>query len=83
MDYFSKLPRVSSIGVDGDVIELEIENEMDSVPGGYEDDPVVFIGNYAGQITVASGTVVEFQQINGEEIWARLKIKGSSVTFTI
>ena len=83
MQYLSFLPEVSSIGVEGDIIELELEQEIKELPELGDDDPVVLTARYAGQIIVAVGQVIEYENIEGPDVWCRMKIKGSSVTFTI
>jgi len=88
MQYLSFLPEVSSIGVEGDIIELELEQEIKELPELGDDDPVVLTARYAGQIIVAVGRVIEHENTGGpgrgsQSYWCRMKMKGSSVTFTI
>lgn len=85
MQYLTELPEVSSIGVDGDIIELELNQEIEELSEfAIRQKPVVLVANYAGQIVVAVGQVIEHKTVKGgPEVWCRIKIKGSSVTFTI
>jgi len=87
MQYISELPQVSSIGVGGDIIELELEQEIDQLPYGVN-EPVILTASYAGQVVVATGKVIEHENIDlensaSDHAWCRIKIKGSCVTFTI
>lgn len=85
MKYLSELPRISSVGIEGDVIELELEAEVKKLPDRGDEDPVVLVAHYAGQLNVTVGQVLEQETIDvndGMETWTRIKIKGSSVTFT-
>ena len=87
MQYLSELPRISSISVGGHNIELELEQEIENLPerfvalGDY--DPVVLVAEHCGQIVVAVGRVVEHKDLSGPEVWSRVKIKGSIVSFTV
>ena len=83
MQYLSELPEISSIGVDGDIIELELEQGIEELPDLGGNDPVVLTAKYASQIVVTVGQVVEHENIEGLYVWCRIKIKGSSVSFTI
>lgn len=86
MQHLSELPAISSIGIEDDIIELELEAELEKLPDRGDEDPVVLVARYAGQITVTVGEVLEQETIDvnmGMETWTRIKIKGSSVTFTI
>jgi len=89
MQYLSELPEISSIGVDGDIISLELEQRIEELPDLGDSDPVVLTAHYAGQIVVAVGQVIEHKNIEGKssvlkatDVWCRIKIKGLSVTFT-
>jgi len=83
MQYLSELPEISSTSVDGDIIELELEQEVDSLPDLGDEDPVVLVARDSTGVTVVVGKVVEHENIGGPDIWSRIKIKGQSVTFTI
>jgi len=78
--YLNGLPRVSSISTGGDEIEFEME---DVLPDLSRNDTIILVADYAGQIVVAVGRLLEFQNIGGPEVWTRLKIKGVHVTFSI
>jgi len=74
--------------VEGDIIELELEQEVEKLPAPQEQFPIVLTAKYAGQLIVTVGQVIEhenFGGVHGIEMppWSRIKIKGSSVTFTI
>lgn len=82
MEYLSELPQISSIGVDGNIIDLELEQGVEELLG--DNGPIVLTAKYAGQIVVTVGEVIEHENIEGpDHVWCRIKIKGSSVTFTI
>lgn len=83
MQYLSELPDISSIGVDGDIIELELEQRIEELPDLADDAPVVLTAHYGGQLVVTVGLVIKHENIEGPDVWSRIKIKGSSVTFTI
>lgn len=83
MQYLTELPGVSFIGVDGDIIELELENEVQPLSELGDEQPVVLVAKYAGQIVVTVGQVIEHENIERPCVWCRMKIKGSSITFTI
>ena len=80
MQYLDTLPHVSCVSVEGDIIELELEEEIDKLDS-FPDSPQVLIANYAGQITVVVGEVLEHENIEGPQIWCRLKMKGTIVEF--
>jgi len=82
MQYLDTLPQVSSVSVDGDIIELELEEQLDkldSLPAATQ----ILVANYAGQITVVVGEVLEHENIHGPDLWCRIKMKGSIVEFNI
>ena len=82
MEYLNALPDISSIGVDGDIIDLELEQEVEELFG--DNVTIVLTAKYAGQIVVTVGKVIEHENIEAlDHNWCRIKIKGSSVTFTI
>lgn len=96
MQYLSELPEIGSIEVDGNFIELQLEQEIEKLPEQYhisaispqgDHDPVVLTARHAGQIVVVVGQAIEHENISEAHIggndWCRMKIKGSSVTFTI
>lgn len=76
------LPEISSLFVDGDLIELELEERVE-FPEELRGERIVFIANSYGQITVIVGHVVEHENIEGgiPEIFCQMKIKGSIVEF--
>ncbi len=83
MQYLDTLPQVSSVSVEGDIIELELEEKLDKLDS-LPDAPQVLVANYAGQITVVVGKVLEHEDIDvnlGQEIWCRLKMQGTIVEF--
>lgn len=82
MQYLSKLPEISSIGVDGDIIKLELEQDVDMHPND-EHDPLVLVARYASQVVVTVGHVIDYKRFDGPEIGCRVKIKGVQVGFTI
>ena len=77
-----ELPEVSSIEVDGDLIELEFEQRIELEPG-IRGERVVLTGNSGGQLIVVVGHIVEHENVEGgiPEIFCRMKIKGSYVEF--
>lgn len=83
MQYLSELPQIGSIGVDGDIIELELEQEVEQLPDHGVNDPIVLTADFSGQIVVTAGQVIEYKKFEGTDAGCRIKIKGSSVTFTI
>ena len=90
MQYLSELPEVGSIGVDGDLIDLELEGRVEELTEPCPDDPVVLIARHGGQIVVVVGQVIKHENFEGKssvaqanQAWCRIKIKGSSVIFTI
>lgn len=82
MQNLSELPDVGSISIDGEEIELELEQPME-LPDPKATGSVVFTAKYAGQVIVVVGQVLEIENIQGPDVWCRLKMKGCSVTFTI
>lgn len=83
MQCLDELPRVSSIKVSGNIIELELEQQIEKLPYLGDDHPTVLVAKYAGQVIVAIGRVEEHENIEGPNLWSRIKIRGSCVTFTI
>jgi len=77
-----ELPEVSSIEVDGDLIELELEQRIEPL-SGLRGERVFFAGNSGGQLFVAVGHIVEHENVEGgiPEVFCRMKIKGSYVEF--
>jgi len=77
MQYLSELPEVSSIGRDGDLVELELEQEIEELPNLGDSDPIVLVARYGGDLIVVAGEVVSHDNIEGPQIWCRLKFKHS------
>lgn len=82
MQYLRELPEISSLGVDGDSIELELEQEIEKLPE-LRGESVVLTARYAAQIVIVVGQLIEHENIEGgPEVFCRIKIKGSCVGFT-
>jgi len=77
MQYLSELPEISSIGRDGDLVELELEQGIEELPDLGDNDPIVLVAKYAGDIVVVVGQVAEHENVEGPHIWCRLKLSGS------
>jgi hypothetical protein len=83
MQYLSTIPQVASIMNDDKDIQLDLETKtviLPPRPNDPPDDPVVFLGNYGGQIIVVVGRVLEFKEIKQG---SRLTMQGSIVQFSI
>ena len=82
LELVRELPEVSSIAVDGDLIELGFEQRIELVPG-IRGERVVLTGNSGGQFIVVIGHIVEHENVEGgiPEVFCRMKIKGSYVEF--
>jgi len=83
MQYLSELPEISSIGRDGNLVELELEQDISGEMPDPSDAPVVLVATYAGDIFVVVGEVVDFKRIEGPEVWCRLKMKGRTVQVSV
>lgn len=83
MQYLSELPKIMSTSVDGDVIELELEGKIEKRTN-IKDDPLVFVGDFSGQLVIAVGEIVEHQIVDRtEEPFTRISIKGFSISTTM
>ncbi len=82
MQYLKDLPEVSSIGVNGDLIDIELDQKIDSLPG-LRGERVILIAKSGNQITVVVGHIIEWENIEGgmPEVFCRIKMKGSIVEF--
>lgn len=83
MQYLSELPEISSIGRKDDMVELEIEQGIEELPDLGDDDRIVLVAKYASDIIVVVGEVIEHENIEGPDIWCRLKLKGRYVQASI
>ena len=81
MQYLSDLPEVSSISIDSDIIELELEEPIEKLPECGDNEPVILVAKGGNEITTVVGQLIELENIKGPEVWCRLKIKGSYVSF--
>lgn len=75
MQYLSELPEISSIGRDGDIVELELEQSIEELLDHGENDPIVLTARYGGDLIVVVGEIVKHENIDGPHIWCRLKMK--------
>lgn len=83
MKYLSELPRISSLCINDDMIEIELENEIEILPDLGDDDRAVLCASWSGQLFVAIGKVKECENIGGPEVFTRLTIQGRCVEFSI
>lgn len=82
MEYLSELPEVSKIDVEGNVIELELEQEVEKLPRYGDRDQVVLVANCADQIVVTVGRVIKHKTLEGPDVLSQIKIVGLSVSFS-
>jgi len=81
---FEKLVEASSVSQSDGVIELELEGKAQEVVTAYGE--IIFICRFCDSVVICIGNVVKYEEVpesEAQDLFARLYIKGHSISFTL